>query len=611
MLGAMAQRGSDRTGVWQEGGAAVAAAAQGWEPVPDFATAPVLVTADAVVAADATLYYTQDLRRRLAGRGTEPAGASAAHLIHAAYRAWGLDAARHLEGDFAFVLWDRRERRLYAARDFAGKRTLFHTSIGGGLVVASTVGAILRAPGCSSELNLAAVAEDATGLTGSASETAYRDIARLPAGCALVWRPGHTARVDRFWEPPAVRDARGPEFLEAALHLRALLSDATRERMAAGAPTGIWLSGGWDSTAVYGAGQQVRANAAAAPELRPVSISYPPDDPGHEDWLIQAAVDHWDASTSWISIDDVPFWDRALERAAARDEPYAQAFETFNAALARGTRRQGAHINLDGTGGDQLFQVSNVYFADLARRGRLLALAREWRQKGLGPPRWEPLATYVIRPLLPERLISLVGALRGGRPWESHLDRTIPTWLAPAFVKREAIREREAEHNRVPWRGERSAAETMWYLTYTHFQRVSGYVYDVALREGVEMRSPLLDERVVRFAVSRPRWERSTGAQTKLLLRRAVRDLLPPLLLRPRRWRTGVTTGYFERSMRGEYRPVLEDSFRDSRLAALGIVDERELQRECARFLLQEDGSDGLSLFLASQAELWLRTHLA
>jgi hypothetical protein len=217
----------------------------------------------------------------------------------------------------------------------------------------------------------------------------------------------------------------------------------------------------------------------------------------------------------------------------------------------------------------------------------------------------------VLRPLVPERVVSLVGALRGGRLWESHLDRSIPKWLASAFVKREGIREREAAHNHIRWRGERAAVETTWYLTYTHFQRVSGYVYDVALREGVEMRSPLLDERVIRFAVSRPRWERSTGVQTKLLLRRAARDLLPPLLLQPRRWRTGVTTGYFEQSMRGEYRPVLEASFRDSRLAELGIVDEGELRRECERFLRRESASDGLALFLASQAELWLRTHLA
>jgi asparagine synthetase B (glutamine-hydrolysing) len=112
-------------------------------------------------------------------------------------------------------------------------------------------------------------------------------------------------------------------------------------------------------------------------------------------------------------------------------------------------------------------------------------------------------------------------------------------------------------------RTSRVLAETHAYLRFPFFGRVVGVLRAFALEEGVELRSPLLDDRVVRFAVRRPWSERSDGLETKILLRRAMRGLIPESVLAPRPHRTGVTSAYFLRQLRGPARPHIEDALRD------------------------------------------------
>src|SRR5690606_15828720 len=93
------------------------------------------------VAADAAIYYRDDLRDALLAAGVAVgADSSPAALVLAAYRAWGTGAAARLEGDLAFLIWDQPRRRLVAARDFVGRRPLYIASLAdGGIAVASDV----------------------------------------------------------------------------------------------------------------------------------------------------------------------------------------------------------------------------------------------------------------------------------------------------------------------------------------------------------------------------------------------------------------------------------------------------------------------------------------
>jgi asparagine synthase (glutamine-hydrolysing) len=128
----------------------------------------------------------------------------------------------------------------------------------------------------------------------------------------------------------------------------------------------------------------------------------------------------------------------------------------------------------------------------------------------------------------------------------------------------------------------------------------------MALEQGVELRAPLLDQRVVRFALRRPRRERASAGAVKHLLRQSARTLLPASVLAPRAAKTGVLTGYFARSFRGDPDGVVTDAFSQSILADRGIVDAAALQHAWREY--KSGGGGGSAyLFVAFLTEMWLR----
>lgn len=609
MLDRLRPRGAGQGAVWREGGAALGVARHEWEFGPGF-SGPVLVVqdADCVLAADASLYYRDDLRRKLAAKGVRPAGQTASHLILAAYRAFGEHCPAELEGDFAFLLYDRRLRRVLAARDFGGKRPLHYAELPDGtLVVASTAGGVLAHPDCSQAIDFVAVAESMAAYIGAGQRTCHRAVSRLDAGWTLLRDRAFATRTTRHWEPPIFESPSSVSFDDAAVELRELLSRAVAERASQVGATTVWMSGGRDSTAVFAAGEQALRERGTGESLFPVSVSYPPGDPGREDEYIQAVADFWRRPVRWVHAHEVPLLDRPEERAAERDESFAHLYEGFNRRLARESAAIGAHVALDGVGGDQLFLVSSVYLSDLLRRGRLLALAREWRTGGFTGSGFRTFFRWAVQPALPSALLHAARFARKGRPLRGELRRRLPEWIEPEFAARHGLREHEKALPK-PRRGESIAAsESRWYFTDPFFPTVFGMMSAFALEEGVELRSPLYDGRLLAFAATRPREERCAGSETKRLLRHSMKGLMPDDVLASRRGRTGITAGYFDRAMRNVQAVTVAETLRKPLLAELGIVDREALALAQSRFMRLGGGELGLRLFLTMQAEMWLR----
>ncbi|MGI9179649.1 MAG: asparagine synthase-related protein, partial [Longimicrobiaceae bacterium] len=410
----------------------------------------------------------------------------------------------------------------------------------------------------------------------------------------------------RHWHPPAVNDDReDPPFEDAAEELLETLARAVAERLDPQRPTSIWLSGGWDSTAVFGAGGKLLRERGAGEHLQAVSVSYPPGDPGREDELIEQVVNRWGSPVHWLDIREIPLLESAAEHASFRDEPYAHPFEQWNRALAQGSQSVGARVAFIGKGGDEIFAVSDVFLADLLRRGRLLKLALEWRARPRGG--WRGFIRKVVHPLLPPDLLASLASLRGAPPPRRFLERNIAEWIEPSFSRAHHLAERQSAEPLRRGNGSLASAEMIWMLTHPFFPRTLAKVCGIALAEGVEVRSPLYDRRIIELAASRPRWERASGWETKLLLRRAMRGLLPDAVLAPRSHRTGVTSGYFYREMREVSSALFLHAFEEPLLAELGIVDPQLLRSAWHDFLFRGTKERAGELFATLQTELWLR----
>jgi asparagine synthase (glutamine-hydrolysing) len=582
-------------------GAFLAVAARDWEPS---AHASLAILDGVVVAADASVYYRRDLIRALRASGAHlDTAASAARLVAEAYRTWGAAGLERLEGDFAAAIWDRSARSLVLARDFTGATPLFHADMrGGGVAASSSMDALLAIPEIDATLDRDVLAQSSSWIFVPRSRTVHRGIARLEPG-AVVALDGATGRElsRREWEAPIFERAAGElRFDAAAEQLRTLLREAVRERLSPTAPSSVWMSGGYDSTAVFAAGRD-----AGAGGLVPVSVSYPPGDTGREDEAIELVASRFGATVHWLQSANVDLFARMEATATLADEPFVHLYAEFNAALARTSVAAGARVAMGGYGGDQLFWASNVYLADLLQQGRLRTLWSDARRLRLGAA---GMMEWIVNPLLPSRARD---ALRRLAPRSERLlqplERPVPRWITPAAARDAGLA--GAFHRARPRRnGEsRSAYDTYFSLTNPFYGRVLEAVSGIARENGVDYRSPLYDARLVAFAATRPRAERNASGEHKRLLRRAMKSLLPASILAPRPYKTGTARDLFAASAQRWLPPVLERVRRAPLLGDLGVLDVDAFRRACDDVTIRGDMLAAGALFPTLQTELWLR----
>jgi len=611
MLAGLGAHGASRTGVWHGEGCTLAVARYPWELHADLSGDVLVATdGDCVAVADASLYYRDDLARSLSHAGVRPVRDDASHLILAAYRAWGDACAERLEGDFAFVVYDGRRRRVFGARDFVGSRPLFAAELPDGTkVIASSIAAIMEHPACDGSLDPLALALDAAGLAFSVGAmTCRKHIQRVGAATTVTASVGGALGGERFWTPRAVK-SRLP-FEEAGERLLELLGDATLERLGGTEPTAMWLSGGWDSTAIFAAGHARGTARGRRVTLHPVSLSHPADDCGHEDDKIAATAERWGTTVSWVSARELPMLDTLLDDAGRRDEPIDHLFGALNGELASRSRAAGARIAFDGYGGDFLFNSSSVFLADLVSELRFGRLAREWasmRGRGFS---LRHLLRYAVQPHLGSGALELIARLRGGRYPGSPYQRSVPFWIDRDFAARNALMDRARVagtlSNDAPTHADRELA---WFVTQPFYARSRAMNQGVASRGGVELRAPLMDRRLLDFALSRPATERTSMGQGKRLLRHAMHGLLPESVLAPRPYKTGNLNGYFKASFVAREAAVRAMVQRPLLLEQLGIIDGRRYRNAVDFFFRQQcEVPFRLEVTQTLLCEQWLRS---
>lgn len=172
-------------------------------------------------------------------------------LLLLGYERWGIDCARTLEGEFAFVIWDKKQNRLACFRDHLGSRRLYYCLENGHFHFASTPLAILQNPRVPRRLNRRKLAAMAVlgGHHEYDEETFYEGICSVPPGTVLtVDRRGISKH--RYWRPeirPELVPKKDEEAFEA---LRQLLTESVENRLEGSVRPVTLLSGGLDSSIV-------------------------------------------------------------------------------------------------------------------------------------------------------------------------------------------------------------------------------------------------------------------------------------------------------------------------------------------------------------------------
>ena len=189
---------------------AAAGGGLGFRYLPDAPGADALYfdhEADLAAVADVRLDDHEGLCHALGVHRSERAVLADGDLVLRGYRRWGRDLPNHLPGDYAFAVWDAGKRILFCVRDPAGVKPCYYAATRRGFAFASTVDAVLAAPGVSDAFDEDIVARSLTraGL-GSADRTFFKDVRKLPPGHSLTLAIDASSspavpRLERYWQP--------------------------------------------------------------------------------------------------------------------------------------------------------------------------------------------------------------------------------------------------------------------------------------------------------------------------------------------------------------------------------------------------------------------------
>ena len=523
------------------------------------------------------LYNFPELRRRLETTGHILKTQGDTEVLPHLYEDLGVDLFAELRGMFAVAIWDRRQRKLILGRDRLGQKPLVYRHEPGRLLFASELKALLTLDQATLPRDLDPIALDRYLTYGyvPAPATMLKGARKLPPAHVLEFdaRTGRV-RAQRYWEPDWNREETNLSFPQARDQLRGLLEEAVREQMVSEVPLGAFLSGGVDSTAIVGLMSR-HQKANGGPPVRTFSIGF--DDPAFDERRYAREAADFLGTEHREFLVEPNAWRLLPELAATFDEPFADSSALPTYVLSRETRRF-VTVALAGDAGDELFQGYDRYRA-LALALTLDRLSEGTRRFLAGPlARMLPASSRAkTRLRKAKRLLEAIAdpvpvryarwcsifqesdraalyhdealeALAQATATLDHPAQADPVWVLAAGF--------DAAHARDKLTGA-MVADLLTYLPGDLLVKV-----DLAsMAHSLECRAPLLDHRVVEFALSLPTgFKRRRPWGAKAVFKASCADLLPPSIQSRPKMGFGVPIDrWFRGPLADEPRAILLD----------------------------------------------------
>ena len=471
-----------------------------------------------VIVFNGEIYNHGELRPRLKLRGNWR-GTSDTETLLEAYRTWGVECLQHINGMFAFAIWDRTERTLFVARDRMGVKPLYYFDRHGRFGFGSRPGAL------SMLLDDGALAIDPEALRVylelgfiPAPLSFQRDIRKLPAGHYLLVNSRGVRRV-RYWDFRSIKPDLGmscrPEG-ELVEELDALIQSAVKLRLMSDVPLGAYLSGGVDSALVVAA---MKAAGVRHPKTFTIAFKEQAYDegPAAAKTAAHLGVDHVHETVDVNSLLGLlPTYIQEY------DEPFADSSAFPTMAVTRLARRH-VTVALTGDGADELF--GGYHYYPLIDR---LAPLLQWRA------RTKRSAARFFSVLPSHRAKLLAGALQSPDSvalfhFLRGVGKDYPPLVNADILESTADSESWFAQYAAGFAMDLTAAETAMRLDAgltlpdLFLQKV-----DVAtMAFSLEARCPMTDYRLVEWAMRLPLQFKLRNGETKYLMKKVLSKYLP------------------------------------------------------------------------------------
>ncbi len=566
MMQKIARRGPDSSGQWLDNHIGFGHQRLSIIDLSNFGAQPMVDKAlDLVLVFNGTIYNYQALRQDLMKQGYEFFSHSDTEVIIKAYHFWGEDCVLHLDGMFAFCVWDAKKQQLFVARDRMGIKPLYFNSTAQAFSFASNIQA-LNTLNVDNSINSVALQQQLS-LHGvvPAPNTILNGVKKIKPATTLTINSKGKITENTYWQPTATRPndtISDAEFIERT---HELLTSAVLKRMnAADVPIGVLLSGGLDSSLLV-----ALLKEAGHEDIRTFSIGFEDidDESGSEFEYSDQIVDRFNTRHEKYVVSNSQVLPRLGEAVANMAEPMvgqdAVAFYLLSEQVSKHIK-----VVLSGQGADEAFAG---YF---------------WypRMQSESGTEYEKFAKhYVDRPY--EEYLQTINT-------NYHSGNHTQTWLNKEFAKA-------------------NADEFMDKVFRTDITRLIvddpvKRVDNMTMAWGLEARVPFMDTKLVEHALSMPP-SLKMSEEGKYPLKQISRGLLPDSVIDRKK-------GYFPmpalKYVRGEFLEFMSDILTSSACINRGVFNQEFVQKVINKPESYMTALNGSRLWHLALLEYWLQINI-
>jgi asparagine synthase (glutamine-hydrolysing) len=550
------------------------------------------------------IYNYIELREEMRATGEVFVSESDSEVLLRAYLLWGENALPRLRGMFSFLIWDRRDKKLFAARDRYGIKPLYMTSSPRGVAFASEIKQLLGLPSATNRMNIARVHDFlSSGISDHTSETMFEGVSQVRGGECVSIDASEASAIEvkvRRWYPAVAGDLSISEE-EAGERFRELLTESVKLHLRSDVAVGSCLSGGLDSSAIVCLMSGMMGSGDGGAKVNTVSACYAEKSVDEKPFM-DAVVAHAHTEPHFIFPKAEDVFQRASDITWHQDEPFGSTSIFAQWCVFEEAKRVGVKVMLDGQGADEQLagyhSGFSYYMADLTRRrqfGQLINTIIE-RNRYHCTSVYEQVRNHLVPLLTPK----IAGLLRS-----QHRALTQHDWLGTDIIRSKgnpkgALQLASDELGLPTVADIRTLCMTLTYGS--NLAMLLHWEDRNSMAHSIEARVPFLDHPLVEFNLALGNDHKIVGGDTKRVLRKGMSHVLPEVI-RERRDKLGFATPE-QIWFRGPLRGLVEDGIEKTLSRFPGLMNADGV-RALAREMLDGDRPLDFTLWRIINLGIW------
>ncbi|MFH1416466.1 MAG: asparagine synthase (glutamine-hydrolyzing) [Elusimicrobiota bacterium] len=519
-------------------------------------------------------YSFQQSRKTLEGKHRFYTVSDVESVVHL-YEEYGSGCLEHLRGMFAFAIWDEKKDTLFLARDRLGQKPLYYTWQEGNFYFSSEMKSFLEIPEFRKQVNIEAIDHYLTYQFIPAPMTIWKNVYALKPATYMLVDSQNTVSTGKYWDLD-FRTKTGLTYEESKLKIRELLKEATRLRMIADVPLGLFLSGGHDSSIIAGLMSEISQK-----QIKTFSIGFNEDEFSELEYARIIAerlnTDHHEfiVKPGYIDILEDIVW--------YYDQPYADCSALPSYFLTRETRKH-VKVALNGDGGDENFtgylklkalkasRYVSPFFKIMPDAALKLILKCIPMNESIHARKSMRYVHRFIEPIKDDAALKNI-------IWRAYFTSEMKNQIYSEDMK-EDLKGADSYRYLLDIFRNAPADNDMDRMLYSD---IVSYLPDdllvkmdiASMANSLETRSPFLDHKLIEFTSSLPANWKLKGFESKYILKDTFRDYLPDKIMKRGKQGFSIPLGKW---FRGELKDYMIDTLLSSDSLGRGYFNENNLK---------------------------------